>query len=222
MHGSPTEFETRPFHFSSAGVQLSGSVDCPQTASGHSVLLLSGSGPQDRDETIAGHKPFRVLSHALASAGHTVFRWDDRGVGESGGDYHASSGDQLVDDVVAALRAATAISGRQRHVLVGHSQGTLIAAAAAVLQPDAIAGVVLLAGMGLAGRAALTSQFRRIYLAEGWPEEELDVALVQRSALFDVLETIDERLAADEAEAEVERDVRHSLLRLLAGSAFKR
>lgn len=217
MTRGPTELLPRPFRFSSSGIELAGLVE--PGSGGKSVLLLSGSGPQDRNETIAGHKPFEVLSQALVREGHTVFRWDDRGVGESGGDYQSASAGQLVDDVVAAMRAASRVSGHDKHVLVGHSQGALIAAATAAANPQAVEGIVLLAGMGIAGRAALTSQFRRIGLAEGWPEDELDVALVQRSALFDMLETIDERLAAGEPGVEVERDVRESLLRLLSGGA---
>ena len=85
--------------FESLGTALTGTLEMPagQPANA-SILLLSGSGPQDRDESIAGKFPFRVLSNALVSSGYQVFRWDDRGVGESGGDYQESSASDFVDD----------------------------------------------------------------------------------------------------------------------------
>lgn len=185
------------FEFRSAGLRLAGVVERPEAGEPHgSVLLLSGSGPQDRDESIAGKRPFAVLSAALAGAGWQVLRWDDRGVGASAGDYLAASASVLVDDVGSAMAALTREFGLASHALVGHSQGTLIAAAAAARFPGRVAGIALLAGMGLPGRRVLLDQHVAICRAEGWPEADIEASLAAKRAAFDLLAAAEADLVA--------------------------
>ncbi len=168
---------------------MSGTIESPaQTPALGSIVLLSGSGPQDRDESIAGHRPFRELAHALARWGYSVFRWDDRGVGESTGDYMSASAELLVDDVLGVMAALREETGFGKHFLVGHSQGTLIASSVAAKQPNDVAGLILLAGMGIPGREGLLDQHVRICRAEGWPEDSIAASLVQKQMLFDVMQ----------------------------------
>ncbi|QTD57304.1 alpha/beta hydrolase [Parasphingorhabdus cellanae] len=178
----------KTIEFDSDGVHLTGTLELPIVARPRgSILLLSGSGPQDRDETIAGKRPFRVLSKALVHEGFYVFRWDDRGVGESAGNYQAASASELAADVVRAMNRLVDETKFERQILLGHSQGTIIAANVAVNYPAKVAGIGLLAGIGLPGRQALLMQHEMVCRSEAWPEDEIAVSTQQKASLFDIL-----------------------------------
>lgn len=125
------------------------------------VVLQSGSGHHDRDETVCGHKPLRVIADDLAARGIASLRLDDRGVGRSGGTIEQADFDMRVADLVAAWRHLAG-DGRiraNRIALVGHSEGGLVAAAAS-LQIDA--AVAMLAGPAIAIEDLLHAQARRM------------------------------------------------------------
>ncbi len=110
------------------GVTLAGTFVRPAGAGPFpAVLLLSGSGAQDRDESLFGHRPFAVLADHLARNGIASLRLDDRGEGESTGDYETTSISDLVSDADAALAALRAMPGVARAGVVGHSLGGLVA-----------------------------------------------------------------------------------------------
>lgn len=210
------------FCFVSGGVRLAGVVDRPgNTEPTGSILLLSGSGPQDRDESIAGQRPFAVLSSALVRMGWQVLRWDDRGVGASGGDYLAASATQLVDDVGQAMTALEARWGISRHVLVGHSQGSLIAAASAARFPERVAGIALLAGMGLPGSRVLLDQHAAICRAEDWSDDDIEYSLGVKQAAFDVLAAAQADIAAGACVASRLQRLRNELEALFLSGAHR-
>lgn len=176
---------------STAGVTLTGSVTTPDGTSKGLVLLLSGSGPQDRDETIAGTRPFRRLREVLASRGYTTFSWDDRGVDDSTGDYQAITSMELVTDVHQVI---SLLAGEHPTLfVVGHSQGTHIASRVAVEEPR-VTGLLLLAGAGRRGRSALLDQHRIICESEQWPTEFVESTMRMKEACFDLLSGVPERL----------------------------
>lgn len=104
----------------------SGAGRCP------ALLLVTGSGANDRDETVCGHTPFRIIAEYFAAHGYAVLRCDDRGVGRSTGDAGARDFDGAAEDVVATCRwlVAHPVVDAERIALLGHSEGGLIAAAA--------------------------------------------------------------------------------------------
>lgn len=123
------------------------------------AILISGSGAQDRDETIFGHKPFLVLADALTRRGVAVLRVDDRGVGGSTGDAAGATSEDMAGDVraeLAFLRARPDIDPK-RVGLIGHSEGGIIAPMVAAKDRD-VAFVVLLAGTALPGEEILFQQ----------------------------------------------------------------
>jgi alpha-beta hydrolase superfamily lysophospholipase len=141
------------------------------------ALLVTGSGPQDRNEELLNHRPFLVLADALARAGIASFRCDDRGFGRSTGDFSAATTLDFVADTRAALAhlrtsppfPVGAIG------LIGHSEGAMIAPLAA--DGDlAIQFLVLLAAPGITGEQILLSQWRAIATAQGTPPAQLDQA----------------------------------------------
>lgn len=185
----PYSEENVRFLGSTRAVSLAGTLTSPTRGEPRgAVVLLSGSGPQDRDESIAGHRPFLVLADHLTRQGFAVLRWDDRGVGESEGDYLDSSPGELTGDAIQAADWVAAHFPELPLALVGHSQGTIVAARAASRRSEAVDAVVLLAGGGRPGREVLVDQHRRIASAEGVEEETIAVSLEVKQLVFDLLE----------------------------------
>ena len=112
------------------GIKLAGALTVPRSGGPFpAVLLITGSGPQDRDETILGHKPFLVLADYLSRRGIAVLRVDDRGVGGSTGKTSEATSADLAEDVlagVAFLQSRKEIDP-SRIGLLGHSEGGIIA-----------------------------------------------------------------------------------------------
>ena len=138
------------------------------------VVFITGSGPQDRDESLMNHQPFLVIADHLARNGIASLRCDDRGVGDSTGDFSQAITTDFATDVIAQVEW---LSTRQEIDssaigLVGHSEGGLIAPIAAV-SDRRIAFIVLMAGTGVDGGEILSSQTRRICELQGYSEEML-------------------------------------------------
>lgn len=151
------------------GVQLAGTLTVPEGDGPFpAVLLITGSGAQDRDETIFGHKPFWVLADALSRRGVAVLRVDDRGVGGSTGPMQGVTTADFARDAAAAVAWLATRPGIDptRIGLVGHSEGGTIAPLVARMNPE-IAFVVLIAGPAVRGAEVLTEQSRRIQQARG-------------------------------------------------------
>ncbi|MBC6699640.1 alpha/beta hydrolase family protein [Hymenobacter puniceus] len=148
------------FKSSNSGPELAGTLTLPPSKGPFpAVVLVSGSGPQDRDESIMGHHPFRVLADYLTRRGFAVLRYDDRGVGQSGGTFATATTADFLADAQAALAFLRTQAGVQaKHVgMLGHSEGGTIALlAGAGPQPPAF--IVSLAGMGVSGRDLLLRQ----------------------------------------------------------------
>lgn len=137
------------------------------------AILITGSGPQDRDETLLGHKPFLVLSDHLARHGIAAIRYDDRGVGASTGDFATATTLDFADDV----RNVIEFLNEQEYIgpvgLIGHSEGGLIAPFVAAGN-DEVDFVVLLAGTGVPGHEILVWQSRAMAEEAGMTPEQLD------------------------------------------------
>ena len=147
-----------------SGVTLAGTLTVPKGVGRFPVaLFITGSGAQDRDETIFGHKLFAVIADALARRGVASLRVDDRGIGKSVGDFAGATTDDFAGDVragVTFLRERTEVDP-SRIGLIGHSEGGIIAPMVAAGDPD-IAFIVLLAGTGVPGDAVITAQQKAI------------------------------------------------------------
>ena len=211
-----------PFQFEVGGTHLRGLMVHPRTARPRAVIhLLSGSGPQDRDQSIAGHRPFRRLAHELGSGGFAVARWDDRGVGESGGDYQSVDANQLVEDVGHAMRQTEHVLGPGRQVLVGHSQGTIIGTQAAVRYSDRVSALVLLAPMLVEGRRGLLQQHEAICRAEGWDEEAVAASLAFKTEAFDLLTEAQSAVESGDDPVRVQADLAVNLRQWATGGQKK-
>lgn len=143
---------------------LQGTLDVRGSTPGPAALLISGSGPIDRDSN-AKRLPINVMGQIaahLGAEGVTSLRYDKRGVGESDGDYHSTGFYDNVADAAAAIKALRARPevDADRVVVIGHSEGALIASALAT--DEQLAGVVLLAGAANNGKDVLRWQARQV------------------------------------------------------------
>lgn len=175
---------TNPQH---PGVHLAGTLTKPKGKGPFpAVLLITGSGPQDRDETVFEHKPFLVLADYLTRRGIAVLRVDDRGVGGSSGATRNDTTEDYASDVeagVAFLRSRADIDPRAIGLL-GHSEGALIATLVAS-RDASIACLVFLAGPGVPGRDLIVEQTRAMKLASGATVDEAAVAARDQRAILD-------------------------------------
>jgi len=158
-----------------AGVKLAGVLTLPSDKSVFpALLLISGSGPHDRNETVFGHCPFLVLADYLTRQGIAVLRVDDRGVGESTGIFSRATIEDFASDVLVGveyLKTYKEINPKQIG-LISYSEGGLIASIVAVKSSD-VAFIVLMAGTGLTGEEVSCLQTDLISKAMGASEQEI-------------------------------------------------
>jgi pimeloyl-ACP methyl ester carboxylesterase len=180
----------------SPGVVLAGTFTFPAGEGPFpAVVLVSGSGPQDRDETIMGHKPFLVLADHLTRAGIAVLRYDDRGVGGSTGSFAAATSEDFSVDAVAAVQWLARRNDIAVVGIVGHSEGGLIGPMAAARSDD-IGFLVLLAGPGIPGAQILDLQAAMINRVAGAPEEVIRRNRELQQELFAILRSEPDTAAA--------------------------
>lgn len=168
------------------GVRLAGTLTLPEGAGPFpAVVLITGTGPQDRDETIEGHRSFAIWADVLTRRGVAVFRFDDRGVGASTGNFGAATGVDFASDVTAVFEGLSARPeiDPARVGLIGHSEGAVFAYLAMEegLRP---AWLVTLAGPTVSGGEIITEQSRRIATAMGAPSEAVENGAVVQRALI--------------------------------------
>lgn len=154
------------------------------------VILITGSGQEDRDGSAYGHRPFLVLADYLTRRGIAVLRVDDRGVGGSTGDVSQATSEDFARDLLAGV-AYLKTRGQidpQRIGLIGHSDGGVIAALAAVDSND-VAFIVLMAGCGVTGDLVVEGQVASMLKAAGADQATIDAALQQQRRIMDVVKS---------------------------------
>lgn len=189
------------FENKKAGISLAGTLTLPKKKGVFPVvILISGSGPQNRDEELLGHKPFLVLSDFLTKNGIAVLRYDDRGTALSQGDFKTATSADFATDVesaIAYLKTRKEIN-KNKIGLIGHSEGGLIAPMVASKSKD-VAFIVLLAGIGLQGDSLLLLQKKLIEEASGVSKEDIQKGQLSNRKIFDIVKksTSLEQLNAD-------------------------
>lgn len=205
------------------GHVLAGTLTVPQGKGPFpAAVLVHGSGPVDRDETIREHKPFLVLADHLSRQGIAVLRYDKRGVGKSGGVYKDATTHDFAGDAEAALAF---LRGRPevdatRIGMAGHSEGGLIAPMVAARDPG-LAFVVMLAGPGVRGELLMVEQIALGTRAAGMPEEAVARERELNRAVFAAIAAEPRpELAGDKARRMMEEAERKGILP--AGTAAAR
>jgi len=187
----PYREEEVRFENEDAGIELAGTLTLPEGSGPFpAVVLVSGSGPQDRDETLLGHKPFLVLADHLTRAGIAVLRYDDRGTAASEGDFAMATTEDFAGDALAAVAFLKARKDMGAIGIVGHSEGGVVAPMAAN-SSEMVDFVVLLAGTAVTGEAILYEQSALILRANGADEALLRVNREAQESIFAIVkETI--------------------------------
>ncbi len=202
----PFPYRAEDVTFDNGDVTLAGTLTIPDGDGPFAgAVLITGSGAQDRDETLFEHKPFLVIADHLTRRGVAVLRVDDRGVGGSSLGRPGATSEELAGDVLAGvrlLRSRPEIDAR-RIGLIGHSEGGLIGPIAAVHAPEEIAFIVMLAGPGLPGDEILYMQGALIARAAGQSEEFIEANRATQARLFTLL-----RNAGDATDEELEAQMR--------------
>jgi len=204
----PYDAEDVTYDNPKANIRLAGTLTLPRSPGPHpAVLLITGSGPQDRDEAIMGHRPFLVIADYLTRRGIAVLRVDDRGVGKSTGKFAEATTADFAGDARASvdyLKTRKEIDPRQIG-LIGHSEGGIIAPMLASQDSD-IAFIVMLAGPGVNGEEIVAAQQYLINRASGMPQEEAERSReIERTVLDVVREEPDPEAAKRKIRERVEK-----------------
>lgn len=185
----PYYSEEVTFQNEKADITLAGTLTMPEKEGNYpAVILITGSGPQDRNEELVGHKPFLVIADHLTKNGVAVLRHDDRGFGKSTGDFSAATSADLATDVKSALEYLKTRKeiDSNKIGLIGHSEGGLIAPMVAVSSND-VNFIVLLAGTGIRGDKLLLMQQELIARASGNLEDKIQKAKTKNEDVFDIV-----------------------------------
>jgi uncharacterized protein len=164
------------------------------------VLLITGSGPQDRDESLLGHKPFLVLSDYLTRHGIAVLRADDRGVGKSTGVFGKATTADFATDAeagIAYLKTRTEVDPHKIG-LIGHSEGGVIAPMIAARNKE-VAFIVMMAGTGVPGDQILVAQGEAIEAASGKNPADVAKDAAKEKSLLTLIETEKDEAALEKA-----------------------
>ena len=199
---APFPYQVEEARFKHNSINFAGTLTIPAGAGPFpAVLLISGSGPQNRDSEIFGHKPFLVIADHLTRAGIAVLRIDDPGVGGSTAHPQPPTAADFADNAIAAidfLKRDSRINPDQIG-LIGHSEGGIVAPLA-TSREEGIAFVILLAAPGVPGDEMMRKQNERILDAAGIAGEQKEIRLALVDQLFAAL-------TSDLPEAEVRRKV---------------
>lgn len=173
-----------------ANIKLVGTLTLPKDIEKPAVaILISGSGPQNRDEEFLGHKPFLVVADFLTKNGIAVLRFDDRGVAKSEGTQKDATSADFATDVesaIAYLKTRDDINTKKIG-LIGHSEGGFIAPMVASKNKKEVAFIILLAGTGVEGDKVLLSQGEKMGELVGISTKELAYNNKVRESLFNII-----------------------------------
>ncbi|HUZ57372.1 MAG TPA: alpha/beta hydrolase [Hanamia sp.] len=170
-------------------ISLAGTLTLPNKEGVFTVVvLIAGSGPQDRNEEVFGHKPFLVLSDYLTRNGIAVLRYDKRGIGKSTGNYQIATTADFASDAESAveyLKTRKEINKKEIG-LIGHSEGGIIAPMVAS-ENKSVAFIILLAGPGLNGEQLLLLQEQAIGKSSGMTDKDLKKLITENKNLYDII-----------------------------------
>jgi len=211
----PYREEEVSFDNKAQNVTLASTLTIPQGKGPFpAVLLITGSGPQDRDESLLGHKPFLVLSDYLTRHGIAVLRADDRGTGKSTGVFGTATTADFATDAEAGVTYLKRRAEVDPHKigLIGHSEGGVIAPMLAARNKD-VAFIVMMAGTGVPGDQILVAQGEAIQIASGKDPAKAATEAAKEKELLTLVETekdqtilekeLKEKMAGDVPEAQI-------------------
>jgi uncharacterized protein len=207
----PYYAENVVFENKSAKITLAGTLTLPKKEGKYPVVvLITGSGAQNRDEELLGHKPFLVLADHLTKNGIGVLRFDDRGTAASTGNFGTATTADFATDVEAAVNYLLTRKevDTKKIGLIGHSEGGIIAPMVAAKSKD-VSFIVLLAGTGIAGNELLLLQLGLIAKAEGETDAKLEKSRLINKGIFEIIvKSTDSTTVKSELTAYLQRTIK--------------
>ncbi len=203
--------ENITFKNKEAGITLAGTLTMPNGKGKFpAVILVTGSGPQDRDETLMGHKPFLLIADYLTKNGYAVLRYDDRGVAASEGDFDNATTSDFASDTKAAINYLEKLKNidSKKMGIVGHSEGGTVAQIVAANNKK-IAFIISLAGPGIANDKLMIKQKIDIERAMGVPELSLKINERVFGKMYEILK---KDISNQEAENEIKAFLKNDLV----------
>jgi uncharacterized protein len=202
----PYQIEDLLYTNSDGSISYGATITIPNgTGPFPAVLLLTGSGQQNRDEEVAGHKPFAVIADHLTRNGFIVLRVDDRGMGKTTGDPRSSTSRDFADDAIVSvnyLKSRKEVN-QKKIGLIGHSEGGMLAQMVAAERND-ISFVVMLAAPGIAIKKLLYEQNEAILLKSGLPKEYVTAYLELYQSIIDTSMSSEDKTRRADIERVVE------------------
>ncbi len=196
--------------FHNAAITLAGTLTLPESGGPHpAVVMITGSGPQNRDEELFGFRPFHTIADHLTRNGIAVLRYDDRGVGGSTGSVSEATTEDFARDVLAAvdfLKNRSDIDP-ERIGLIGHSEGGIVAPLASSMSDD-VGFMVLMAGTSVSGAEILLEQGALIMRVSGAAEADIERQIAFQKRTFEAIRSGD---GWDELAADLETKLRESV-----------
>ncbi len=211
----PYQTELVRFENTREGIHLAGTLSLPFGEGPYpAIVLITGSGPQDRDETIAGgHKPFLILADYLTRRGIAVLRYDDRGVAGSSGDFASATMPDFASDARAAVEylQSRQVIDSKRIGLVGHSEGGAVAPMVSIAMPGEIAFLILLGSSGIPGEQIFYLQDAVQSRAAGVDEAAIERSRARKEQIFNILK--------DESDLSVAKEKLRNLMKTMPMTA---
>jgi pimeloyl-ACP methyl ester carboxylesterase len=218
----PYDEEEVKFENTREGILLAGTLTKPSNQKNlPAVVLIAGSGRNDRDETPMGH--FLLLSDFLTRNGYAVLRYDKRGVGDSEGDYAQATTFDFADDSKAAMEYLKGHPDINPATigLIGHSEGAMIAPILASEYPEDLSFIVLLGGVGIPGSDLLLIQAEKMSRIAGAPEEEIKQTLESNRKLYEIAKSDEPDSIIAVKMKEAVPELENNMLNMLQWSWFR-
>ena len=211
----PPPYKEEEVKIKSGDITLAGTLSLPDAKGSYpAIVLITGSGAQNRDEEIFGFKPFRLIADYLTRSGIAVLRCDDRGVGGSTGSMEKATGEDFAKDAEAQVKYLLTrgdIDGKKTGLL-GHSEGGIIAPMVAARSKE-IAFIVLMAGPAVPGDKIISKQIELLMRAAGATETEIKTELARQEQVYEVVRT---NKGWDALKLELRKDAKESLNKMTA------
>jgi pimeloyl-ACP methyl ester carboxylesterase len=185
----PPPYKEEEVKIKNGDVTFAGTLSIPESEGKHpAIILITGSGAQNRDEEIFGFKPFKIIADYLTRVGIAVLRCDDRGVGGSSGSMENATGEDFAKDVEAQVKYLTTRREIDNKTigLLGHSEGGIVAPLVATRMKE-ISFLVLLASPAVSGDKIILKQIEFLARAGGATEDEIKKALLRQNQVYQVV-----------------------------------
>jgi len=187
----PFPYVTEEVEFISreAGIKLKGTLTRPDiTGPSPAVILVTGSGPQNRDEELMGHKPFLLIADYLTRNGFVVLRYDERGVGESEGEFKTAIIPDFAKDAEAAFDYLLSLKyiTKDKIGILGHSEGGMVAPMVAANRKD-LAFIILLAGPGTPLKELLIDQTGLVLESSGASDTYIEFVKELNIKIYEII-----------------------------------